>query len=83
MLCRERIGTEITAPHLFLDNCASSVLTETRDLRIIVNDSLSPAAHVMVTVSKAHTRSALIIRAFTSQDAKLLIRVYVVICDRY
>ena len=45
---------------------------------IIVNDSLSPTAHVMDIVSKAHRRSALILRAFTSQDVKLLMRAYVV-----
>ena len=66
------------APRLFLDNCALNVLTQTRDLGIIVNNSLSPTAHVMDIVSKAHRRSALILRAFTSQDVKLLIRAYVV-----
>jgi len=44
--CVLNIGTEITAPRLFLDNCSSSVLTQTRDLGIIVNDSLSPTAHI-------------------------------------
>ena len=44
--CVLNIGTEITAPRLFLDNCTLSVLTQTRDLGIIVNDSLSPTAHV-------------------------------------
>jgi len=76
--CVLNIGTEITAPRLFLDNCALSVLTQTRDLGIIVNDSLSPTAHVMDIISKAHRRSALILRPFTSQDVKLLIRAYVV-----
>jgi len=57
---------------------ALSVLTQTRDLGIIVNDSLSPTAHVMDIFNKAHRRSALILRAFTSQNVKLLIRAYVV-----
>ena len=68
---------------IFLDNCALSILTQTRDLGIIVNDSLSPTAHVMDIISKAHRRSALILRAFTSQDVKLLTRAYVVYVDRY
>ena len=45
---------------------------------IIVSDSLSPRAHVMDIVSKAHRQAALILRAFISQDVKLLLRVYVV-----
>ena len=76
--CVLNIGTEITAPRLSLNNCPLSVLTQTRDLGIIVSDSLSPTAHVMDIVSKAHRRSALILRAFTSQDVKLLIRAYIV-----
>ena len=51
--CVLNTGTEITAPRLFLDNCALNVLTQTRDLGIIVNDSLSPTAHVMA-VSYTH-----------------------------
>ena len=76
--CVLNIGTEITAPRLSLNNCPLSVLTQTRDLGIIVSDNLSPTAHVMDIVSKAHRRSALILRAFTSQDVKLLIRAYIV-----
>jgi len=70
------IGTEITAPHLYLDNSELSVLTQTRDFGIIVN-SLSPA-YVMDIVSKAHRRSVCNVRAFISQDINLLVRAYVV-----
>ena len=63
---------------MYLDNSALSVLTQARDLGIIVNNSLSPTAHVMDSVSKAHRRSALILRAFTSQDVNLLVRAYLV-----
>ena len=83
--CVLNTETEINAPHLYLDNSALIVLTQTRDLWIIVNNSLSPTAHVMDVVSKAHRRLALILRAFTSQDKKnLLVRAYVAfMCDHY
>jgi len=45
------IGTEITATRLYLDNSELRVLTKTRDLRIIVTNSLSRTAHVMDIVS--------------------------------
>ena len=64
-MCVLNIGTEIIAPRLFLDNCALSVLTRTRDLGIIVNDSLSPTAHVMDIISKA--------QAITSYPARVYV----------
>jgi len=45
--CVLNIGTEITASRLYPDNSALRVLTQTRDLGIIVNNSLSRTAHVM------------------------------------
>jgi len=71
--CVLNIGTEVIAPRLLLDNCTLSVLSQSHDMGIIVNDSLSLTAHEMDIVSKAHRRSALILRAFTSHDVKLLI----------
>ena len=76
--CVLNIGTEITAPRLSLNNCPLSVLTQTRNLGFIVSESFSPTVHVMEIVSKAHRRSALILHAFTAQDAKLLIHAYTV-----
>jgi len=63
---------------MYLDNCGLSVLTQTRNLGITVSNNLSPIAHVMDIVSKAHRQSALILHAFTSQGIKLLICAYVV-----
>ena len=76
--CVLNIGTEVIAPCLYLNNCKLSVLSQTRDLGITVCNSLSPTAHVMDIVSKAHRRAALILRAFTSQNIELLMRAYVV-----
>ena len=39
---------------------------------------LSPSAHVADVVSRGHRRAALILRAFTSQDVRLLLRAFIV-----
>ena len=39
---------------------------------------MSPSAHVADVVSRAHRRAALILRAFTSQDVRLLLRAFIV-----
>ena len=58
--------------------CKLSVCHEMRDLEIVVSDCLSPSAHVADVVSRGHRRAALILRAFTSQDVRLLLRAFIV-----
>ena len=72
------IGTKISVPELHLERGALSVCHEVRDLGIVVSDCLSPSAHVADVVSRAHRRAALILRAFTSQDVRLLLRAFTV-----
>jgi len=54
-----------------------SVCHKVRDLGIVVSDCLSPSAHVADVVSRGHRRAALILRAFTSQDVRLLLRAFI------
>ena len=76
--CVLNLGIHLSAPHLFINNHKLDVAPQARDLGILVSDSLSPTAHVLDTVSKAHRRAKLILRTFTSQDIGLLIGAYVV-----
>ena len=75
--CVLNIGTKISVPVLHLERGALSVCHEVRDLGIVVSDCLSPSAHV-ADVVRAHRRAALILRAFTSQDVRLLLRAFIV-----
>jgi len=68
----------ISIPELHLESGALSVCHEVRDLGIVVSDCLSPSAHVADVVGRAHRRAALILRAFTSQDVRLLLRAFIV-----
>ena len=47
-------------------------------LGIVVSDCLSPSAHVADVVSRGHRRAAFILRAFTSQDVRLLLLAFIV-----
>jgi len=76
--CVLSIGTNISIPELHLENGALSVCHEVRDLGIVVSDCLSPSAHVADVVGRAHRRAALILRAFTSKDVRLLLRAFIV-----
>jgi len=70
--CVLNLGIQLSAPHLFINNRELDVVLQARDLGIPVSDSLSPTAHVLDIVSKAHRRAKLILRTFTSQDIGLL-----------
>ena len=74
--CVLNIGTKISVPELHLERGALSVCHKVRDLGIVVSDCLSPSAHVADVVSRAHRRA--ILRAFTSQDVRLLLRAFIV-----
>ena len=76
--CMLNIGTNVFAPELHIESETLSVCHDVRDLGIIVTDCLSPSAHVADVVSRAHRRAALILRAFTSRDIRLLLRAFIV-----
>jgi len=78
--CVLNIGTNISIPELHLESGALSVglCHEVRDMGIVVSDCLSPGAHVADVVGRAHRCVALILRAFTSQDVRLLLCAFIV-----
>jgi len=69
--CVLNLSIQLSAPHLFINNHELNVILQTHDLGILVSDSLSPTAHVLDIVSKAHRHAKLILRTFTSQDIGL------------
>ena len=66
--CVLNIGTNISLIELHLESSKLSVCHEVHDLGIVVSDCLSPSAHV----------ADVVIRAFTSQDVRLLLRAFIV-----
>ena len=76
--CVLNIGTNISLIELHLESRKLSVCHEVRDLGIVVSDCLSPSAHVADVVSRGLRRAALILRAFTSQNVRLLLRAFIV-----
>ena len=72
------IGTNISLTELHLESRKLSVCHKVRDLGIVVSDCLSPSAHVADVVSRGLRRAALILRAFTSQNVRLLLRAFIV-----
>ena len=47
-----------------------------RDLRIMVNESLTPSSHIAKITATAHQRVNLIFRTFVSRDVTMLLRAY-------
>ena len=62
--CILNLGIQLFAPHVFINNRVLDVLPHARDLAILVRDGLSPTAHVLDIVSKAHRCAELILRTF-------------------
>ena len=48
-----------------------------RDLRVIVNDSLTPSNHIAKITATAHQRVNILLRSFTSQDVAILVKAFV------
>jgi len=76
--CILNIGKHVSSPHLSLDNCALPIVSQTKDLGVVVSNNLSPSAHVHDIAARAHKRANMILRTFVSQDVSLLIRAYLV-----
>lgn len=76
--CILNIGKHVSSPHLSLDNCALPIVSQTKDLGVVVSNNLSPSAHVNDIAARAHKRANMILRTFVSQDVSLLIRAYLV-----
>ena len=51
-------------------------LISVRDLRIMVNESLTPSSHIANITATAHQRVNLIFRTFVSRDVTMLLRAY-------
>jgi len=76
MLFAINIGQLAHIPRLYLGNSELPIVPQTRDLGVVLCDSLSPTPHVNDIVSRAHKRAMLISRAFISRDVSTLIRAY-------
>jgi len=58
--CVLKLGIQLSDSHLFINNHEIHVVLQARDLGILVSDSLSPTAHVLHIVRKAHRSAKLI-----------------------
>ena len=59
--CILNIGKHVSSPHLSLDNCALPIVSQTKDLGVVVSNNLSPSTHVNDIAARAHKRANMII----------------------
>ena len=64
--CILNIGKHLSSPHLSLDNCALPIVSQTKDLGVVVSNNLSPSAHLNDIAARAHKRANMILRTFLS-----------------
>ena len=70
--CVLNIGRQARDVTVSIDGDALPIVDIARDLGVVVTNDLSSSAHVNDVVSRAHKRTAAILRTFVSQDVNLL-----------
>ena len=72
------IGTICCIADVYMDGVSLPVVEHTRDFGVTVSSDLLSSVHVTDIVAKTHKRACAILRAFTSRDIHLLMRVLLV-----
>jgi len=75
--CVMNTGAENCTTYLTLNNSVLPIVSNIRDLGVLVSNDLSATTHVTDVVSKAHRRAKLILRTFISQDVNLLVPAFI------
>ena len=72
------IGNSNFTSKFNIDGKTLPIVTECRDLGVVMTQSLFPTTHIDSMVVKAHQRANLIHRSFVSRNTSLLVRAYLV-----
>ena len=76
--CVMSIGNSNFTSKFNIDGKTLPIVTECRDLGVVMTQSLFPSTHIDTMVVKAHQRANLIHRSFVSRNTSLLVRAYLV-----